>query len=177
MTTDVNPDAYQEPTFASGGVTTAGEAPASEQADYFGFGSSEKYVLPDGVSYIEFTRMNEGKKKFFQDKTSKDLVLERQSGNARMSVLQGSERHELIKACVTGWNLTRGGHPVPFTAPNLNDFLTLADPLVVEGLEKEIRKANPWLLAEMTVADIDREIENLTEMRKVAEERERGEAS
>lgn len=173
----VSPDALQEPTFADVPGLPGADVPGSEQQDYFGFGSSEKYVMPDGFSYIEFRRMNEGKKKAFQDKTSKDLVLERNSGNARMSVLQGSERHELIKSCVTNWNLKRNGEPIAFSALNLNDFLELADPLVIEGLEKAIRKANPWLLAEMTVKDIDREIENLQEMRKVAEERERGEAS
>ena len=94
-----------------------------------------------------------------------------------MTVLQGSERHELIKACVVGWNLTRGGQPVPFNQVNLNDFLTLTDPTIVEGLEKAIRKANPWLLGEMSVADIDKEISNLQEMREVAAKREAGEAS
>ena len=168
----------QETTFAP----EAGQGPVvsneSQQKDYFGFtGSEQKFMLPDGVSYIEYRRMNEGQKKAFQDKTSKDLVLERQSGNARMSVLQGSERHELIKQCVTGWNLKRGDSPVPFTTVMLSDFLNLTDPLIVEELEKAIRKANPWLMAEMSVADIDREIENLTEMRQVAEERERGENS
>jgi|SRR6478609_556269 len=168
----------QATTFADG--FDPNEVPGAEagaQQDYFGFASTSKYFLPDGVSYIEFTKMNEGKKKAFQDKTSKDLVLERQSGNARMSVLQGSERWELIKSCVVGWNLTRGGTLVPFTMVMLNDFLDLADPIVVEGLEKAIRKANPWLLAEMTSKDIKREIENLEEMLKVAEEREAGEAS
>lgn len=164
----------QEPTFAPEAHQST--APV-QQVDYFGFDRSEKFHLPDGVSYIEFKPMNEGEKKKYQDKTSKDLVMERNSGNTRMSVLMGSERHELIKASVTGWNLTRGGVPVPFTPPMLNDFLTLADPLVVENLEKAIRKANPWLLAEMTVADIDKEIQNLTEMREVAEKREAGEAS
>lgn len=169
----------QPTTFATeAGQPSAVSGDEGSQQDYFGFvGSDQKFTLPDGISYIEFRRMSEGKKKAFQDKTSKDLVLERQSGNARMSVLQGSERHELIKACVTGWNLKRGGEPIPFTPINLNDFLDLADPVIIEDLEKAIRKANPWLMAEMSTKDIDREIENLQEMRQVAEERERGEAS
>jgi len=153
------------------------DAPEGVQQDYFGFSASDKFFFPDKMTYIEFTKMNEGKKKDYQDKTSKDLVLERTSGNARMTVLQGSERHELIKACVVGWNLTRGGQPVPFNQVNLNDFLTLTDPTIVEGLEKAIRKANPWLLGEMSVADIDKEISNLQEMREVAAKREAGEAS
>jgi hypothetical protein len=164
-----------------GTVTDSQPHQAPQQQDYFGFHRTEKYYLPDGVSYIEFKPMNEGEKKNFQDKTSKDLVLER-TGGARMSILQGTERHELIKACVVGWNLTRNGEPLPQPTESrgkihFNDFLTLADPIIVEGLEKEIRKANPWLMAEMKVEDIDREIQNLQEMREVAVKREAGEAS
>lgn len=149
----------------------------SPQQDYFGFSATGKYFFPDGVTYIEFTKMNEGAKKDFQDKTSKDLVLERTSGNARMTVLQGSERHALIKACVVDWNLLRNGTPIAFTAAALNDFLALTDPVIVEGLEKEIRKANPWLLGEMSSGDIKKEITNLEEMLEVALKREAGEAS
>lgn len=153
-----------------------------QQQDYFGFDRTEKYFLPDGISWIEFKPLNEGAKKDFQDKVSKDLVLERSSGNARMSIQQGSERHELIKRSVTAWNLKRNGVDLPQPNTNqgrvaLGDFLTLADPVIIEGLEKAIRKANPWLLAEMKPEDIEREIENLTEMLEVAKKREAGEAS
>lgn len=148
------------------------------QANYFGFQAREQFTFPDGITYIEFEKMNEGSKRRFQDKTSRDLVVERQSGNARMSVLQGTERHELIKACVTDWNLIGpGGTPIAFTKQLLDQWLSVADPMIVEDLEKAIRKANPWLLAEMTVADIDREIENLQEMREVAQRREEGEGN
>ena len=147
------------------------------QADYFGFQETHKHYLPDKVSYFEFITMNEGAKAKYQKSTSRDLVLERTSGNARMKVDPATERHELITACVIDWNLTRGDEPVKFNRVQLGDFLTLASPRIVEDLEKAIRKVNPWLLAEMTVEDIDREIENLKEMRDVAEERERGEAS
>lgn len=157
------------------------EAPPAQeqrtQADYFGFQETHKHYLPDGVSYFEFITMNEGAKAKYQKSTSRDLVLERTSGNARMKVDPATERHELIQACVIDWNLTRGDEPVKFNRIQLGDFLTLASPRIVEDLEKAIRKVNPWLLAEMTVADIDREIENLKEMRDVAEERERGEHS
>lgn len=156
--------------------THAYEQPAS-QVDYFGFSETHRYNLPDKTSWIEFVSMNEGAKAKFQKLTSRDLILERQSGNARMKMDAAEERHGLIRECVTGWNLVRNGVPVPFNKVNLGDFLTLSNPKVVEGLEKEIRKANPWLLAEMTSKDIQSEIDNLEEMKKVAEERERGEAS
>lgn len=146
------------------------------KVDYFGFQANERYYLPDGEQYIEFQIMNEGLKARFQKKTSRDLVVQR-GGDARMKMDPADERHELIKTCVVGWNLYRGNEPVRFTDQNLRDFLTLANPKIIEDLEKAIRKANPWLLGEMKAEDIRREITNLEEMLKVAEEREAGEAS
>lgn len=158
------------------GVTGAQESPVKQQ-DYFGFETSAKFYFPDGVSWIEFKPMNEGAKKSFQDKTSRDLVVERNSGNARMSVLQGSERHTLIIDSVTNWNLVRNGVAVPFSKSAFSDFLTLANPVLIEDLEKAIRKANPWLLADMKSEDIEKEIANLQEMLESARKREAGEAS
>lgn len=149
-----------------------------EQApvDYFGFQSSEKFYLPDGKQYIEFQIMNEGAKARFQKLTSRDLVINRNQ-DARVKVDPASERHALIRESVTGWNMYRAGSPVRFGDRELKDFLELANPKIIEDLEKAIRKANPWLLQDMEPEDIKREIENLEEMLKVAEERKRGEAS
>lgn len=147
---------------------------ASTQVDYFGFSGSAVHVLPDGVSTVTIKTMNEGEKSRYQKLTQRDVVLERGSGNARMKMDPSEERHALLETCITDWNLVRNGVPIPFGRQALNDFLKLADPKVVEDIEKACRKANPWLLSDMTVEDIDREIENLKEMRQVAEEREQG---
>lgn len=149
--------------------------------DYYGFDSSEKWYFPDGKQYIEFKVMTEGAKARFQKLTNRDLILERTSGNARMKVDQASERHALLEESVTFWYMLRKNEktgkpePIPYSAHEFKNWLNKANPKLVEDLEKAIRKANPWLLAEMTVEDIDREIENLKEMREVAEKRERGE--
>lgn len=147
------------------------------QQDYFGFQHRERHYLPDGVSYFELEAMNEGMKSKFQKMTQRDLVLEKGSGNARMKVDPGAERHELIKASVKGWNLTRNGQLQPFGDAALRDFLTLANPKIVEDLEVAIRKLNPWLLGDATVAEIDKQIEELQELRIEAVKREEGEAS
>jgi hypothetical protein len=154
-----------------------GSPEAAVQDDYFGFFEQRRYVFPDKVTYIEFVVMNEGAKSAYQKKTNRDLVMERTSGNARMKVDQASDRHALITSSVTGWNLVRQGVPYPFTESHLKEWLDNANPRLVENLEKEIRKANPWLLAEMSSEDIQKEIDNLTEMLEVAKEREAGEAS
>lgn len=160
----------------AGGVTL--EEPGYE--DYFGFNALERWNFPDGKQYIEFRVMNEGQKSKFQTKTQRDLVLERVSGNARMKVDQAQERHALLTTSVVGWKVVRktlqgSFEDVPYSDRAFNEWLEGADPKIIESLEKAIRKANPWLLAEMTVEDIDREIENLKEMREVAVKREAGE--
>lgn len=154
----------------------ADEHQTAEQADYFGFSQTFKFVFPDKLTWIEFKKFNEGDKKKYQDKVSKDLVIKR-GGDASMKVLQGSERHELIHTACVDWNLKRNGESVPFNKIQLGDFLALTDPILVEDLEKAIRKANPWLLGEMTAADIEKEIESLQEMLEVAQKREAGEGS
>jgi hypothetical protein len=154
-------------------------APAFEQpqqADYFGFQATERYIFPDGLTFVEFQVMNEGQKLKFQKATGRDIVLQR-SGDARLRMDPGAERHELIKACVTNWNLARNGQLIPFNPRSLNDFLELADPKIIEKIENAIRRANPWLLGEVSAADIKEQIKELEEMLVVAEEREAGEAS
>jgi hypothetical protein len=144
------------------------------QVDYFGFQEEETFYLPDGQSWITFQKMNEGKRAAFQKASSRDLVLERRSGDARMKVDPGGDRHALIRSSITGWNLKRQGQPVPFHEKSVKDFLELADPRIVDELEKAIRKANPWLIADMSPEDIQKEIDSLEEMKREAEEREAG---
>jgi len=146
-----------------------------QQQDYFGFQQLEQYYLPDGVSYFELQAMNEGQKSKFQKVTQRDMILEKGSGNARFRIDPAVERHELIIASVTGWNLKRGGDSMMFSDRNLKEFLQVANPKIVEGLELAIRKLNPWLLADATVEEIDKQIEELQELRIIAVEREAGE--
>lgn len=167
----------QEPTFVAGEGPNDAPSDAGGQADYFGFQQTHKFHLPDGISWIEFRVMNEGEKADFQDRTSTDMVVERKSGDARMTLKQGTQRHELIKACVVGWNLKRNGSPITFGRVELGDFLTVGNPKIIEDLEKAIRKVNPWLMADMTAADIKQEIHNLEELLAVKEKEEAGEAS
>lgn len=164
-----------DPAFVAPGTESTGDAPASTQVDYFGFQAQERYVLPDGKSWIEVKILNEGDKAKFQKRTQRDVVLERGSGNAKFKMDPSEERHELIRASVTDWNLTRNDVPIPFGKRPLDDFLTLANPKVVEDLESFIRKLNPWLAGEMSVEDIDAEIARLEELKKDIQARDAGE--
>jgi hypothetical protein len=153
------------------------EPTSKQQQDYFGFSETKQHFLPDGVTYVEIRAMNEGAKARFQKRTQRDLTLEKGSGNARFSMDPAKERHELIKECVVGWNFMRGGVLIPFGERGMNDFLMLANPRIIEEIELEIRKMNPWLLNELTVEEIDKQMEELRELREIAVEREAGEGS
>lgn len=149
------------------------EAPAVQE-DYFNFGGERTHVLPDGISEIYFRVMNEGQKATYQRNAQRSFTIKK-GGDAEAKMDPVRDRISLLEAAVTGWNLVRGGRPYPFTPRAFKDFLDLANPVVVDGLEKAIRKANPWLLQDLSVEDIDREIADLQEMREAAVERERGE--
>jgi hypothetical protein len=148
----------------------------SQQVDYFGFERTEKFVLPDGISYIEIKAMNEGAKARYQRDTTRPIVIEK-GGNASTRIDPAATRHALIEHSVVGWNLTRGGKPFGFSPRFLRDFLETADPKIVEDLELAIRKLNPWLNDDLTVEEIDKEIDRLKELREAARERELGEGS
>lgn len=155
--------------------------------DYFGFDETLEHVFPDGKQKIFFKPMTEGMKAKFQSATNKDVVVERASGNARMKVDPASERQELLKASVVGWSLKKKNpttgkwEDVPFSKGTRNATFELwlenANPKLVEALESDIRKANPWLLADQTVEEIDKEIKALEEARVEAVKREARQAT
>lgn len=163
----------------------AAGVPVEEPAyvDYFGFSSEDKFHLPDGRQWISYGKLNEGAKRKFQKLTSRDLKVERTTGNAVMKMDPGAERHELIKASVIGWHMMRMSpktglmEEAPFNDSVFGQFLDKTDPVIIEDLEKAIRKANPWLMDEMTTEDIDREMENLKELRVKVAEREAGKSA
>jgi hypothetical protein len=146
----------------------------SQQEDYFGFDDSRKFVFPDGKSYIEFKILNEGDRRRFQNSTASDVRLDRSTGNATVRTAAGDQRYELLMAAIVDWNLVRNGGLIPCTKENKGKFLTAANPRIIDSLEKAVRLANPWLLSDMTVEDIDKEIESLQELRAKVEEEEAG---
>ena len=150
--------------------------------DYFGFGEERVFVLPDGKQQIFFKIMNEGERSKFQKKTNKDIKFNRASGDASIKADQAEERRELILTSVTNWTLVRrspdGWIPVPFSGERpgseLDKWLQVANPKIIDDLEFAIRQANPWMQADMSVEEIDKEIDRLNDIRKQAVEREQG---
>lgn len=159
------------------------ENPTHDQpvVDYWGTDETHRYTLPDGKQWFEFKIMNEGDRSKFQKLTNQDMQIN-QDRTAKVRVDQVAERHTLIKTSVNNWNLwTKNAkgemEPVLFTPHNLDKWLEKAPPKIVDELEFEIRKANPWMQADMTTEEIDKEIERLYELRREVAEREAGEGS
>ena len=144
------------------------------QADYFGFEELKRIVLPDGVSYIEHRVLNEGQRRKYLNAVNRDVRLQRTTGDAIMRMSPGDEKKALLESAIVGWNLTREGMPLPFSKGALNDFLDKASPRIIDLIETEIRKTNTWLQADMSVDDIDQEIERLNELREIKVNEEEG---
>lgn len=144
------------------------------QVDYFSYSQSQNVVLPDGVSYVTIKKLNEGDRKKYQNATNREIALASRGGDAKVRLAPGDDRHALMKASIIGWNLTQGGNMVPFTQQAVEMFLSRTDPTVVDLIEKEVRKFNPWLLGEMTVEQIQAEIDSLEEMKQVKIREEEG---
>ncbi len=155
---------------AAAGVPTTEKV----QADYFAFDVTHTVMLPDGISYIQHKEMTEGQRKKYLNQINRDVVIHRQTGDARMRMAPGDERHALLNTAITGWNLQKDGQPIPFSESNLRKFLESAPPRVIDLIEKEVRKANAWLIEDMSVEDIEKEIKTLEELRDAKRAEEAG---
>jgi hypothetical protein len=147
--------------------------------DYFGFDETKQYFLPDGKQYIEYKPLNEGARVRFEAQTSRDVKFNRRTEDAAIKMNPGEDRHALIIASVTGWHMVqRNGdrwQPVAFTSGRGGTFeqwLAKANPKIINGLYEAIRKANGWMIDEMTVDAIDEELKRLNDLRAIVLERE-----
>lgn len=145
-----------------------------EYEDYWNFSETAKYFLPDGKQWIEFDVMNEGAKSSYQKAINKDIKVNRRTGDASIKSDMADERHELIRKSVINWNMRQNKNWIGFSRQALDNWLIVANPKIIEALEFEIRKANPWLQGDMSVEDIDLEIERLKELREDTEKRDQG---
>lgn len=135
-------------------------------ANYWGVKEERKHFLPDGTQHFVFKIMNEGDKVKFQKMTNQDLIVNRDN-SARIKMDPATERHQLIETCVTGWKLYMpDGAEAKFSSAMLKNWLTEASPKLVEDLEFAIRKANPWMQADMSLEEVDKELDRLTDLKK-----------
>lgn len=165
-----------------------GETEAEEYGDYFGFDIKYKYVLPDGKQWIEYKVLSEGDLARYQKLLKRDVVVEKQTGDARIKIDQVEERHALLMVAVTSWFLVkkdqRSGKflPVPFSngkpGTEVDKWIQVANPEIIADLAEQTRKVNPFLLGAGpdTIEAIDKQIEQLQKQRQELVERQQGEA-
>lgn len=151
--------------------------------DYWGTDETHVHKLPDGKQYFVIQPMNEGAKQRFQKKTNKGIRMNQRSQEATIDVDPADERWTLIKESVIDWKLmqkdskTQTWSAFPFSKSNIERWLEKANPKIVQDLEFFIRTKNPWMQADMSVEEIDKEIERLEELRTQAKEQQAGEES
>lgn len=139
----------------------------------------QTYTLPDKLQTITFKVMSEGERMDYQRKTNKPIKIDRRDDSATIRPDLAQDRFELIMQSVTDWTLVRKDGdewlPIPFSKTMLGNWVKVSSPKIIGELEKAIQKANPWMQAEMSIADIDEEIANLQDLReqKVKEESEK----
>jgi hypothetical protein len=155
--------------------------PFNGYENYYSFDEVEKWTFPDGRQWIEFKKLTEGDRAKYLKATRSDVHLNQKSGEARIPFDQSADRKELLLHSICNWHMVMftNGQPqlIPFNpgktpGGSLAQWIDRANPAVLAQLEKAIRKANPWLLNEMSVEQIDKEIADLQELRAVAEKRE-----
>lgn len=168
--------------FAPGDVAAAVEPdPFNGFENYYAFDERDRWFFPDGKQWIEFQKLTEGARAKFLKATRSDVHLNQKSGEARIPFDQSADRKQLLLTSITDWLLvsfvTGRAQPIAFQpggsqGGTVSQWIDRADPSILGQLEKAIRKANPWLLNEMSVEQIDKEIADLQELRAVAEKRE-----
>lgn len=145
--------------------------------DYFAAAGTYDVMLPDGVQYVTVKEFREGDRRKYLSKVNRDIRIEKVSGDAKMRGPAGEEKVALLQAAIVGWYLFNGGAEFPYSERALATFIDAAPPAVIDHIDREIRKHEPWLQTEATVEEIDQEIEALQEMRAKAVEREAGKAA
>lgn len=171
--------------FALADMRAKGEATEQEIfVDYWGYEQTDRWNLPGQErvpeqykAYFELKRMTEGVRQSFQKKTNSRVTILKENQNAEMAVDPARDRRELVKHSVVGWRMfRRGPDGKPFEVQWNNRvfeaWLDGADPRIVDELEKFIRTINPWMLDQLSVESIDKELDRLTELREKVVERE-----
>lgn len=145
--------------------------------DYFAFDDEYTVMLPDGVQWVSHKVLNEGARRKYSRDTNKDVKLQRASGDAYLRMAPGEDRASLLETAITGWNLFQHGKSFPYTKTNVKTILEVFPPSIIDVIHKDIMKYNPWLLGEMTIEDIDREMDTLKETRERLVQEQAGKGS
>jgi hypothetical protein len=139
--------------------------PTAEVVDFFSFSETTEYELRDTGQYVTIKRMTEGDRRKYLNATSREINFDG-AGHTSMNLKPGDDRRALLEVALVDWSLLRNGKPIPFNTGNLRQFLDSADPALVDAIDKAVRDYNPWLMADVTLEDIDEQIADLEDLRR-----------
>lgn len=156
---------------------TDGPRDLRPRADYFGKPTVTTVMLPDGVSFIQHSKLNEGGKRQYLNAVNRDIRISQRTQEAHLKLAPGDDRAQLLKVAITGWDLTFEGQPLAFNPHNLKRVLEEFPPEVLDEVEKSVRVVNPWLTGDVTIEAIDEQIAQLEELRAQREAEDLGKGS
>jgi len=160
----------------------AGEPVADEavevpqRRDFFGAKEDEIVELDDAGSHVRVKYFVAGDKSKYLKALNRQVELGK-DGKSRIQISGAEDQAALLRVAITGWGIYQGERALPFTNNNLRDFLSKAPVDVLDTIEKQVRKMNPFLDDELTVEEIDAQITDLEELRAELIEREGKEPS
>jgi hypothetical protein len=140
--------------------------------DYWGSAATTRYTMPDGKQWFEIKKMNEGDRARYQYEAALKMTTKRKSGDTEIDLDQAKDRSALIRNSVIGWNMHKGGVPVPFNRAALSAWIVATEPIYIDGLIGKIRKFNPFLQEDLSAKDLREQIKDLEEMLEIALRRE-----
>jgi hypothetical protein len=148
--------------------------------NFFGFETTEKFMLPDGKQWIAFKPMNEGERAIYETQTQKDVTVNRRTDEAKIKMSVSNDRHALLIQSVCDWNLMQRQPSGEWMRMSFSkgaggtfaQWLSKANPKIVNALHQAIVNANEWMVAELTAEAIREEIASLQEKLVEAEKRE-----
>lgn len=156
---------------AEASVTDLAAHAATPRIDVFGGSITDKVELGDDVSWIEVKRMNEGERRKYLSAIQRPMKVSK-TGEAEINFNPGADREALLQATIIDWNIMANDEEFVFSTNAVRIFMNSADVSIVDKVEEAARNINPWLLDEVSVEQLDDQIEELTKMRddKLAEE-------
>lgn len=116
--------------------------------DYFDVVETHWVTLPDGVQRVEVKVLNEGERRRYLNQTNREVKMNSRTKDLIMKSSVGDDEEALIKTAVVGWEVTKGGSPLPFTQQNLSQALNVWPPAAWRPVVKKIQEVNEWLLGD-----------------------------
>jgi hypothetical protein len=140
--------------------------------DYWGVEDTYRHFLPDGKQWFDIKKMTEGDRAKYQRDSGMAMIMERRTGDTRINVDAAKDRQALVLNAVENWNLRRQGVQVPFNTGMLRDWVGNASPALVDELIHRIRVHNPWLQEDLSVEELEKELQRIQELLDQAKQRE-----